>query len=301
MTKSKNIINVGIIVKPSHFDEISNHVSNLVKWLHRRKKNPIFLDTEFERFNSAFPPAIMKLISFQNTKEVFNKTDLIISFGGDGTLIGISRNAKSSIPIFGVNLGRLGFLTEFSKSDFHDKLAEVLKGKYTTFKKNLFKLTIIKHQKVKETHSFINDVVINKNDIARMFKLSVDANDDHVYNMSGDGLIISSTLGSTAYSLAAGGPIVHPDVKALVLTPICPHGLTHRPLVLPETASLDIRNLDNEENVTITLDGQVGISFTENIQLKIDKHRKYITLIKNNERSYYHTLKEKFVHGRREA
>ena len=107
-------------------------------------------------------------------------------------------------------------------------------------------------------------------------------------------------MGSTAYSLAAGGPIVHPDVKALLLTPICPHSLTHRPLVIPDSHEVKIKLLDDIDSVTITVDGQIALKLDKKIEVSISKARNYISIIKNDERTYFHTLKEKFVHGRRE-
>jgi NAD+ kinase len=128
---------------------------------------------------------------------------------------------------------------------------------------------------------FFNDAVFNKSHMARIFTLSVEINNNHAFNLSGDGLIISSTVGSTAYSLAAGGPIVHPEVKALVLTPICPHSLTHRPLVIPDNSLISIRLIDKEIDVSVTIDGQIAIHLKKNDLIEIQRNqRKTISLIK---------------------
>ncbi len=216
-------------------------------------------------------------------------------------MLGVCRKISSKVPVFSVNLGRLGFITEFEKNEFYEKLNVILLGKYEVFKKSLYCLTVSRKNKTAYKKYFFNDAVFTKNDLARMFTLSVEANQQHVYDLSGDGLIISSTYGSTAYSLAAGGPIVHPDVKALILTPICAHSLTHRPLVIPDSQELSVSIIEKINSVNITLDRQVCIPLEINDLVHISKNnRKTVSLIKNFDKTYFHTLKEKFVHGRRE-
>jgi NAD+ kinase len=302
LATKKKLTNISIILKPSEFDDLPNLVTNLVRWLNKRKRNAIFLDTEFERFNSIIPAKTLKQFSFKDKDFVYNKSDLIITLGGDGTLIGVCRSINPKIPVFGINLGRLGFITEFNKTDFYENLGQILDGKYEIIKKQLYSLKINNRGNVREEGIFFNDAVFNKNDIARMFSLSLEANNEHVYNLTGDGLIISSTVGSTAYSLAAGGPIVHPEVKAFIMTPICPHSLTNRPLVIPDNLDLKIQLLDKVDSVNITLDGQRAIPIKKTDIITIHKiTRKNVSLIKNFERTYFQTLKEKLVHGRRDA
>lgn len=301
MTTSK-ITDIGIILKPSHIDDLPNVLTNLIRWLKKRHKSVHLLSKEEGRFKGKISTKTFSQVKFQEESFLFNKTDLVISLGGDGTLLGVSRKINSKIPVFSVNLGRLGFITEFSKNDFYEKLNVILLGKFEVFKKNLYSIEVKRknHKSIKEL--FFNDAVFTKNDLARMFTLSVESDGEHIYNISGDGLIISSTYGSTAYSLAAGGPIVHPAVKALILTPICAHSLTHRPLVIPDNQSLQISLLENIKTVNISLDGQTCVHLEPKDIITISKEaRKTITLIKNTERTYFHTLKEKFVHGRREV
>lgn len=132
-----------------------------------------------------------------------------------------------------------------------------------------------------------------------MFTLTLEANSEFIYNLSGDGLIVSSTVGSTAYSLAAGGPLVHPDVKAFILTPICPHSLTHRPIVLPDNFELSVTVTEDHSNAIITLDGQVVVNLQADSKAVISKMKsKTIQLIINDDITYFHTLKEKLIHGR---
>ena len=133
-----------------------------------------------------------------------------------------------------------------------------------------------------------------------MFSVTIDTDEETIYNLDGDGLIVSSPIGSTAYSLAAGGPIVHPDVKGVILTPICPHALTHRPLLLPDNLAILVKITKNEEDLSLTLDGQQNFTILKNQKVKIIKSsRKHVNLIVNPRRLYFNTLKEKFKHGRR--
>jgi NAD+ kinase len=299
--KKKEITKIGIILKPSNLDDISNLLTHLVRWLNRREKQIYFLVGEETRLSSNLTPKTLKLINLVEDNFIYKKTDLLISLGGDGTLLGVCRNISSKVPVFGVNLGRLGFITEFSKKEFYEKLNIIFLGRYELIKTSLFSVEVSYKNEVRKEY-FLNDAVFTKNDIARMFTLSVSSNNEHVYDLSGDGLIVSSTYGSTAYSLAAGGPIVHPEVKAMILTPICAHSLTHRPLVIPDNFELQIKLLDKIDTVNITMDGQVCLHIKHGSIIKISKEtRKSVSIIKNIERTYFHTLKEKFVHGRREV
>jgi len=293
---------ISIVLKPSKYDDLENLISNLVRWLSRRNKNVIFSESEAERFKKYLPQKILKNIEFKPDKYIYSKSDLIISLGGDGTLLGVCRNVSPKVPVFGVNLGRLGFITEFSKSDFYEKLNIILSGKFKIHRQQLFKVLVKSKTKTISKNYFLNDVVFSKNDIARMLTLSVETDAEHIYNLSGDGLIVSSTIGSTAYSLAAGGAIVHPQVKAILLTPVCPHSLTHRPLVISDNSSVRVQLIDDVESATITIDGQKAISIEKNHSVEILREpTRKISIIINNERSFFHTLKEKFVHGRREV
>lgn len=292
---------IAIALKPAGFEDLPNAINNLIRWLSKRKKRIIFLDKEKSRFDLIISKKLIKEVEFWDEKKFFNDTDLLVSLGGDGTFLGVARNVAPHVPVMGVNLGRLGFITEYSKGDFYEKLSGILAGKYEIFKKRLYCAKVFQDGKEVHKELFFNDAVFNKNEIARMFTLSVHSDGEHIYDLSGDGLIISSTMGSTAYSLAAGGPIVHPDVKALLLTPICPHSLTHRPLVIPDSCELRVKLVEDIDSVTLTVDGQIAVHVDKRVEVSIAKARNYISIIKNDERTYFRTLKEKFVHGRREV
>ena len=300
--KVNKITKVAIILKPQIIGEFRSLLPNLTSWLIRRKVIPQFVDSELQRLEKIFKK-IPTRIEFLKIDDIFSKSDLIITLGGDGTLIGIARKMKKSgPPIFGINLGKLGFISEFSKLDFFDYLDSTLKMKYEMLTIGLFSAEIYDKNKVVYKGHFINDAVINKNDISRIFTLSVETNGQHIFNLAGDGLIASTPIGSTAYSLAAGGPIIHPSVNSFVLTPICPHSLTNRPLVLSGKESILIKLLDKHNKVTLTLDGQEAISINHNQSIKISKSRnKNVNLIKNQNRTYFYTLKEKFTHGKGRA
>ena len=197
-------------------------------------------------------------------------------------------------------MGRLGFITEFAKADLFEDLTSFFNHGLEIYKENLFKVEIWEKDQLRQKGFFLNDAVISKNEISRMFTLSIDSNDEHVCNLSGDGLIISSPIGSTAYSLAAGGSIIHPAVNAIAITPICPHSLSNRPFIIPNTFTVEIRLPDKDTEVTLTLDGQEAFTLNNKMLMKVSKStNRSIKMIKNPNRTYFHTLKEKFTHGRR--
>lgn len=293
--------NITIVLKPKVTSEFESILPNLASWLHRRKKTIRFLSKEKERLTKIFKGDLKNIIFVEEDKLNID-TDLIITMGGDGTLIGVARNVKkNSPPIFGVNMGHLGFITEFSKVEFFDQLEETIKGNYKLTTLSLYQVEIFRKGKSTFKGSFLNDLVINNNQISRMLTLSVESEGEHIYNLSGDGLIISSPIGSTAYSMAAGGPIINPSVNAITLTPICAHSLTHRPLVIPDNTSVIIKAARPEELLKLTLDGQQALVVTSQDMIKVSKRKTiHARLIKNPERAYYRTLKEKFTHGTRE-
>ena len=292
---------ISIVLKPKVTAEFEGILPNLASWLLRRKKNINFLSREAERLNKIFK-GDLKNLNFIEEDELHTSSDLIITMGGDGTLIGVSRNVKkTSPPIFGVNMGHLGFITEFSKIEFFYELESTLKGNFEVTTLPLYQVEVFKKDQSIFKGTFLNDVVVNNNQISRMLTLSVASEGEHIYNLSGDGLIISSPIGSTAYSLAAGGPIIHPRVNAITMTPICAHSLTHRPLVVPDNTSIEIKAAKPDESIKLTLDGQQALVVTSNDMIKVSKKKTtHVQLIKNPGRTYFRTLKEKFTHGARE-
>ena len=301
-TRLAQLKNITIVLKPKVTAEFESILPNLAMWLHRRKKLVTFLTKEKERLNIIFKGNLNNL-NFVEEKELHKETDLIITMGGDGTLIGVSRNVKkNSPPIFGVNMGNLGFITEFSKVEFFDQLENTIKGNYKLTSLPLYQVEVIKNNEVTFKGPFLNDLVINNNLVSKMLTLTVESEGEHIYNLSGDGLIISSPIGSTAYSLAAGGPIISPSVNAITLTPICAHSLTHRPLVIPDNSSVTVKATKPNEVIKLTLDGQEDVVVSSQEKIKISKRKTlHVKLIKNPDRTYFRTLKEKFTHGMRDT
>jgi len=292
---------VGITLKPNSTPEFYNILPNLCSWLLRRKRTIVFKEEDKERVLKFFKSKNTESLEFWDSKSFHQKVDIMLSMGGDGTLIGVCRRINSKIPVLGINLGRLGFITEFNKNEYFDRLAHILDGKYEVTTKPLFHVSILRKNKTQFKDYFFNDAVLAKNDIARMIYLRAELGPEHIYNISGDGIIISTPLGSTAYSMAAGGPIVHPEVKGLVLTPICPHSLIHRPFVVPDTASICIKILPPYHSVTLTLDGQVALNIDDQDVVMINSAKvKKVSLIKNPDRSYFETIREKFIFSKRE-
>lgn len=294
--KSASLKTVGITLKPNSTPEFYNILPNLCSWLLRRKRQVIFREEDKERVAKFFKHKSTDGLLFWESKKFHSNVDLMLSLGGDGTLIGVCRRINSKIPVLGVNLGRLGFITEFNKNEYFDHLTDILEGKFEVTAKPLYHVSVIRKNKVHFTDYFFNDAVLAKNDIARMIYLRAELGNEHIYNISGDGIIISSPMGSTAYSMAAGGPIVHPEVKALVLTPICPHSLNNRPFVVPDNAPISLKVLPPHHSVTLTLDGQVAINLDDQDVVVINDARiKKVNLIKNTERFYFETIRDKFV------
>jgi NAD+ kinase len=290
--------NILLILKPKNVNDYSSVLPSLTRWLDKRKKTFFFLKKEEKRILD-LSPSMGKNATFIDFEDIENKIDLIVTLGGDGTLIGISRFAtKNFPPIFGVNMGKLGFIAEFSKLEIYEALDLVLSGKFEVEKVHKYKVEL-ESLKGKVTKGyFVNDAVISKNNISRMFSLNVEVNEEYVYQLSGDGLIISSPLGSTAYSLAAGGPIVHPSVRSILLTPICPHGLNHRPIVIPDTFYIDIKILDRDDKVILTLDGQEAFEIDNQTKIRVSRSSvNFVTFVRNENKTYFQTLKEKFTHG----
>lgn len=298
----KAIQKVTIVLKPKLVNEFSAVLPNLCLWFLRRKIQVQFLTRDQERIKKIFK-VLPKNISFIDEDKYHNFSDLIMSLGGDGTLLGVCRQAtKHSPPIFGVNMGRLGFITEFSKAEFFEELDNVLEKRLKINKVQLYKVEVLEKNKVVDSGIFLNDAVFNKHDISRLIRLTIENNDEHIYDLSGDGLIISSPIGSTAYSLAAGGPIIHPNVGSLVLTPICAHSLTHRPIVIPDQMAITVKSRDKDESIHLTLDGQQLLSIEPYQVIRVSKSKaRFVQLVENPSRTFFHTLKVKFTHGRREV
>lgn len=247
------------------------------------------------------PPDTAGLIdetSLQEREDIPKNADLIIVLGGDGTLLSVARvTHPMQVPILGVNLGSLGFLTEVSLAELYPTLEIVFRGGSTSEPRMLLQARILRDGSAVTEDYVLNDVVINKGALARIVNLEVHINEQYMTSYRADGLIVSTPTGSTAYSLSAGGPILHPSLDALVLSPICPFTLTNRPIVLPGYKVVQVRQT-TEEELTVTLDGQTGYEMQPDDILEMQRSDTPVNLIQVPGKNYYQILRRKLHWGR---
>jgi NAD+ kinase len=226
--------------------------------------------------------------------------DLVVVLGGDGTLLSVARSiGASEVPVLGVNLGGLGFLTEITLDELYPMLAAVLAGKVEPTRRVMLSCQVERDGRAVAAHLALNDAVINKGAKSRMIELETSINGEYVTTFRADGLILSTPTGSTAYSLAAGGPIVYPTLGALVLTPICPHTLTNRPVVVPDDVSIQIVQATPDEDVSLTVDGQVGVQLQHRDTIVVRRAPHPLALIASPKRNYFEVLRTKLKWGER--
>jgi NAD+ kinase len=226
--------------------------------------------------------------------------DLLIVLGGDGTLLSAARSlGDHPVPILPVNLGGLGFLTSVTLAELYPILEEVLSGRSRVSERTQLDTKVLRVGKVVARHRALNDVVLNKGALARIIDLKLHVDGDYVSSYKADGLILSTPTGSTAYSLAAGGPIVYPKVAAFIVTPICPHTLTNRPLVIPDTSQVEISFRAGDEPVFLTLDGQVGVELEHADKISVAKAAQPLRLVRPARKTYFEILRNKLKWGER--
>lgn len=227
--------------------------------------------------------------------------DLAIVAGGDGTLLSVARSAApAAIPILGINLGSLGFLTELQPGELFEGLAAVLDGQYELEERQTLQVRHIRQGRVQHEYAVLNDAVIGKSALARMITIELRVDREEVATYTADGLIIASPTGSTAYSLSAGGPILDPRMSAFVIAPICPHTMTYRPLVVPGSVHLEASLRSRGEAVYLTLDGQIGIPFESGDTLSVDRHPNALRLVRVTRRGFFEVLRRKLRWGERQ-
>jgi len=231
--------------------------------------------------------------------ELAASADLLITFGGDGTLLSVARHAPEHVPILGVNMGTLGFLTEVRVEEFPEMLERVLAGEHFVEPRVTFDVAILGPKRdASKRYRVLNDVVINKGAVARIIEMKVTVAGNFVSTFRGDGLIVSTPTGSTAYNLSAGGPIIYPTMGAVVITPICPHMLTNRPIVLPDELDVEIAVSNIEEHdIYLTLDGQEGAAITPEDRVCVRKSAHPILLVQSADKNYFDVLRNKLKWG----
>lgn len=229
--------------------------------------------------------------------ELGKDTDLIITFGGDGTLLSVARYAPDGVPIIGVNMGTLGFLTEIRVEEFEDVLEKVLAGDFRAQARVTFDVSVSREGREQKRSRVLNDAVLNKSALARMIEMRINVNGNFLSTFRADGLIVATPTGSTAYNLSAGGPIIYPTMEAVVITPICPHMLSNRPIVLPDHLGIEIGIETENQETFLTLDGQEGFPITREDRVTVTKSPRSVLLVSSPDKSYFDVLRTKLKWG----
>lgn len=287
---------VGIVVKPNH-PEGMTVVRNLVEGL-ISKKIRVYLEKAIESSLQLAQPNSM--LNFIKPEELASHTELVICLGGDGTLLRVARLVgDSEVPILGVNLGGLGFLTEVALEELDRVLDEVIRGVYKKDQREVLRASVIRGGEKTSEFMVLNEAVMNKGAFARIIDIEVNIDRQYLTTFKADGLIISTPTGSTAYNLSAGGPIVYPSLQCIIITPICSHTLTNRPIVIPDDVEIQALLRTKQQEVFLTLDGQQGFPLEFEDIVTLRKAPSPIFLVKSPHRNYFEVLKEKLNWGKR--
>jgi NAD+ kinase len=291
------ISRVGIVAKRG-LVAAADHLERLGDWLQRRNIQPLF---ESETAALAGRSSEAKKYS---RDDLPNEVDLVVVMGGDGTLLSMAtRTAQSGrdIPILGVNFGSLGFLTETRIDELYNVLESAVGGTAVIDERALLAADAYRAREHFDARIVLNDVVFTKAALSRIIELSISVSSGLVTKVKADGLIIASATGSTAYNLAAGGPIVHPRADAIVLTPIAPHTLTNRPIIIPGSEVIEVRPQvqGNLDEIFVTYDGQSGYPLQAGDVVRVRTSERKLRLIKAPARSYFELLREKLKWGER--
>ncbi len=272
--------------------ELGNVVREAVDWLQAHEYS-IVADSITRRFCLECEPAEREQLTEK-------KPDFVIVLGGDGTLLSTARNvARAGIPILGVNLGGLGFLTEVKQGEIGQALEAVHAGKCNVSERTMLNCQLRRQGKCLASYEALNDVVVNQSALARITDFDLRVNGAFVANYKADGLIVATPTGSTAYSLAAGGPILSPNIPGFVITPVAPHALTNRPLVVPDTSQIEVSMQVTRESAYLTVDGQEGMALADGDVVHCQKSQYSVKLLKLADRSFYDVLRAKLKWGER--
>lgn len=294
MVKSA-IRRVGVVVKP-HQLEAAKTICELIAWLDPRG---IKLVGEPTLDRGRIEHETGCAIEVREREDLAANVDLLLVLGGDGTMIGTARMVgDSEVPVLGVNFGSLGYLAEFRMDELFPALESILAGDFRLDPRVMLAVEHFRGE-IRLTHSrVLNDVVINKSVLARIIELEAYFNGKFVNSFRADGLIVSTPTGSTAYNLSAGGPVVYPSMNAIVVTPICPFTLSNRPIVIPDDAQIELRLTTEKEEVSVTLDGQIGFPFQTGDRVLIHKSKTTFNLVQPANRNYFDVLRDKLRWGR---
>ena len=280
---------IGIVAKPDLI-AARDTLAELRAWLDARGADVCWAP-EAAALLADPPPSVIA------RDDMAERVDLVVVLGGDGTLLAMAdriAHAGRDVPILGVNFGSLGFLTEITRPELLGALAEVMEGRAQLDERMMLQAITSRAGVARRDTIVLNDVVFTRTALSRIIDLSVWVGDQFVTRVKADGLIVASPTGSTAYNLAAGGPIVHPAMDAIVLTPIAPHTLTNRPIVIPAEREVRVKSTGtNAGNVYVTVDGQTGFEMAEGDEVAVSKAARPLRLVRASARSYFEVLRQK--------
>lgn len=292
---SKSVKKVGIVIKHS-VPEANAWALQAAEILKKKKIEVAFASESKDVCTKAMGTLC------ETKEDLIRNCDFIMVLGGDGTFISVGRlMIEKSIPILGVNMGQLGFLTEFKLNEMEESLVAAVNGELEISERTMLECTLKRGKEVLIKAPIVNDVVVSKGEIARIFDVEVNVDGRMVAKIKGDGLIISTPTGSTAYTLAAGGPVMEPKVPAMAITAVCPHAVTLRPLILPDTADVVLIPQFRSGRVILTLDGQKSFDIELGDLVRVTKYDKHkLKIFKSPKRDYYSLLREKLKYGYRD-
>lgn len=285
---------IGVIVKPNQ-PEATRTICHLAQWLAERNVELIGCpEIDRQRVEAETGCAIPTV----ERPKLAEAVDLIVVLGGDGTMLSVARIVgERETPVLGVNYGRLGYLAEFRTEEMLVAIETVLQGRYKLDRRVMLEAELVRKGQMLARDRVLNDVVISKAALARIIEIETRLNGQFVNSFRADGLIVSTPTGSTAYNLSAGGPIVYPSMSAVVITPICPHTLSNRPIVVPDDALIEL-TLKTREEVVLTLDGQIGLPLEVDDVVRVQKSRVAFNLVQPTNRNYFDVLRDKLSWGR---
>jgi NAD+ kinase len=276
---------VAIMSKPLQ-PALERVAPEVIDWLKRHGYN-VLVDEETAAYISGFP-------ALARDQLADNKPEFVLVLGGDGTILSAARAlAEAKIPVLGVNLGTLGFLTEVSLSELYPTLEALAQGRCAIEIRSMLHCHLMRGGERIAHFDALNDAVIHKSAMARILDFEIQVDDRFVASYRADGLIVATPTGSTAYSLAAGGPVVSPEVAAFIITPISPHMLTHRPVVVKDSRVVKVIVLGTPEEAFLTVDGQVGIPVVEGDHITCKKSAREVRLLRQSDRTFFDVLRMK--------
>ncbi len=265
-------------------------VDAIVQWCRKNRHN-VFIYKGISSGAQPYIPAVPQ-------EQLGDNTDIIISLGGDGTMLASARALRDKdIPILGINLGSLGFLTQLTPDHLENALTNLIDGKYQIEKRLMLKTEIIDGPKLESPYA-LNDIVIDKGDVSRVINLSLYANGEYICSYTADGLIIATPTGSTAYSLAAGGPILNPNMEAFIASPISPFSLTSRPMIFPPDITLEVKVRSEHGDALLTIDGQVTAKVAPKGAVRITRADHTLKIVTFADNSFYSILRHKLHWGK---